>query len=787
MSSEFISKHAVITACRHLRRDSDGSLVPVPAPVVESIPAGYVPVDSFDDLAVARRDNQLAVISHGIPQSSLTLPATPSRVMSLGSRICVAFDSGAAMFIGIDRLNRTLYHIGPRSSQPSVGPFSISLVEADLISADLHRVVLSKQWNESRVLSPADFSKLASAAASAVGELDATAFRRGLIIHPVMVFARLRDSDGRIVRIFSPELLRPTPASALSRTLTLTETNGSSDPLTLTLRSYSLSISASRDWSADYPGCSVEFLAYPFLPMIDPAGRPSVSPRQRADDKHLCTIRLCSGPAAASDDLSTINTAAFIAVADSRRFAPPLILSADPQLSAFPLAARCFNVPRLAAADLKSPARSVPATLAEAYHSSSHAFAGNVAALADDLVLFADTSVSRAPAPSIGDVTASKSSSPGICDAWVAVEFADGSRLVSRSSFADGVPLSLKPFLSYPAPDARSLSIAWWSPVAGHFRIELPLVPDAAGRASVYIHPTGLPFEPPRVNEPFAVPQPLTSPLCFPDTLVAVSASCPSLSLALGRISGGSVIALLPAASRQSSWDYGRSRFIAFTSAGVFSVNVDPARGSMSSSLIDRRCLARAADAVAVPRGVVAVIGSELLLISGSKVSVLASDVAGRVPVWCPDYGGELWLLGPLDTLVLNPDSPSERYTMDFVASRASGQWLSADAEYFLPRHGPGLLVPVCFQAFLPVERHGPGTRRLVDFRARGSFSDLRLNLYRSSLSQPAAAPDLRLIVSGRLIGPLRRAFAAPPASQFFVSLEGLASSRARFYNLSLL
>lgn len=784
MSTTLIPGGAVISVCRNLRPDSDGALVPAPAPAEEVMPEGYTPVGRFGKITVAIRGAELSIISRGLPEFTLTLRDVPREVFDNGNRIFVDFHDSSPVLIGIDHGNRELYYFGLKRGHPYCPDFRFRLSSAGLISADVPSVVLSKQWNESRVLSPSDLSNLSKAASTALSELDNTAARRGLIIHPLVIFARVRDCDGRIVYESSPTLLRPSLNNALPHSVTLSETSGKSNPYTLSVQGYSIIMEGERQWAENYPGGTVQVLASPMFPIVDPDGTPVVTGRQRADQQHLCTVKFATGGAAADDDFATLNVSGFIALADSGRFPYTPVYSDNTKLMKYMAYISCYNLTRAHPRDFVKTSPAAPATVAEAYHSIAHTFSGASVAVGGDVVLMADTTVLRAPAPSPSQVFADVADSPGMWDAWVAVDFADGSRLVSRQTDNVGVPVSVKPYLSYPAPDAVSMTIAWYSPAGGHYRVEVPLTCDSSGRRAVYIHPSGLPFVPPRVNEVFSVPDASDAPLRFADCLVAAVPGCLEYPLALGHITAGSVVALLPAPSRQAAWDYGRSRFWAFTTAGVYMVNVDPRRGSMAVSLYDSRVLADPGDAVALPQGVAAVFGSDLLLFSASGISVLATDVGGRQPSWCDD--GEIWLTGPRDTLVLRPDAPSVRYTMDFVASRGPGPWLSSAGRWYLPAHSSAALVPVCLQVIVPLVRNGPGELRSLILDARGTFSELRVSAYRSSLGQPAPAPDLRLVLKGRVIGSIRRRFLSPPASQFFLTLEGSISLQSRLSKIDI-
>lgn len=780
MKTSVIKPGGAVTECRNLMPDGKGSLIPAPGPATVSLPDGYVPVKRARNMLIARKGRMLSIISNGEPVFTLTLDYDPLDVYEYGNLLLAETPDDNMQLIGIDYSGRKLYAHGPlKGSVPNPNKLSLRFYKSGPVSATVEPVSLSKRWRESGTLSASDISALSASVRRAAESVSKQACRLGNLIHPVLVMGRVRDGKGRIVHEWMPRLFRVPQAEALPMSFQLTEnaSSGTSERKSISTASYRISLEFdSNSWVQAYPGGKLEILASPVFPVFDPSGTPEISPRQRADDPYFCTVKLPVGEAACLSDFSEINLTRFLRLADHEslpwtviyewRLSPGIL-----NFTGLPMYTQNVAV-RRQLDEVKVAPEPKP------YPFWPHSFSASAKALAGDLALWADLTVRRAPVAPFNSFVASSAETQGNWHGYVAVKFADGQVLVDSATGVSSYPSLFNPLLGYPAPDAVSLTLAWWSPSAGHYKQTFRLVSDPSGSRSIYIHPSGLPFALERSTEAFAVPDPVEKRLRFPDRLVATPIDAPWLPVALGNIPAGEILCLLPVAASDGAWDYGRRRFMGFTTAGVYMVRVDPRNASMSVSLVDRRILNKAGYAVATPRGIAAVMDNELVLFSGNRSSTLASDVGDRSPVWCGDCGGEIWLLGTEDVAVVRPDCPGISYYLDGSFIRASaGPWLHGSKGWCLPGHdAPSAMVPVKWQGVMPVRRNRLGHPMLVELNLRGTVSGLNLTLARSYIGKSAPGPDLRLVLNGTLRSPLRRTFFAPPSDEFVANLEGYIS-----------
>ncbi len=777
-----------VIECRNLSCDEDGSLVPVPNPGNVAIPAGYTPVAHIRGRIIALKGSELAVIIRGLPGTPLTLPETPARVSLFGERLLIEMSDGYQMLAGPDLESGTLISYGERAGRRQIYETpQLSFYSEGKCSAEIAAVALSKQWTERRVLSPSDIAHLRSAARQATEALDNESRRKGLLIHPMLFIVRIRDRDGRLIYESEPSLFRVPQSDALPMRVQLSEntTSGTSDPMVISTDAYKVMYEYGREWGETYAGGSFEVLCSPAFPVFDPSGTHAVTGRQRAQDHYLCNVAFAAGDAARMDDFSELDVQSFLHLADADNIPWVKVYASRLRPSTV---SGTFGV---------RPGRVIKASellprssdeVHAVYPSVQHTFTAAAGAVAGDIALRADLKVRRAPVATFRTFVKPGTSGTGLWHGYVAVEFGDGSLLVETASGNDGCPTGVRPMIGYPAPDAVSLTIAWWNPAAGHFYGRFPLVCDGSGRRSVYIHPSGTDFLLQRTAEKFAVPEPEDPVLTFPDRLVATPADDPQLPLACGTIPAGKIICVQPLAGATGAWDYGRRKFLIFTTAGVYTVTVDRNGRSMSVGLTDRRIIGSELDTVALPRGVAAVAEDELVIFEGGQARCAATGVRGCRPVWCAERGGEIWLVGGAETLVVPYGMDGVAYTIGLSLEKTGyAPWLHGADEWYLPAHDSGApMIEVCWKGIIGTERLAPGQLRRMEFTARGTFSDVAVSLSRSFLGAEAPAPELRMIVNGRMAIGLRRPFLCPPCREFVAEVKGKVSVKSVFDSINI-
>lgn len=200
--------------------------------------------------------------------------------------------------------------------------------------------------------------------------------------------------------------------------------------------------------------------------------------------------------------------------------------------------------------------------------------------------------------------------------AMVTVTFGDRRKGVIFSGEFDGAaPQRLWPVLSYPSPDAREMRVGIFS--GGVSRsATFALEPDASGCRAVYIEPGLKQIELPTVSSTQIVDME-SADTDFPDMLAAAPASRP-LDIAVTLRAKGEVQALSVLKTADSSWDYGRCRFVVAGSSGLYSLTVGSGLSSLMLRLLDGRSAAGADSLASADDGVYAALDGAVVHV-GSK------------------------------------------------------------------------------------------------------------------------------------------------------------------------
>lgn len=199
--------------------------------------------------------------------------------------------------------------------------------------------------------------------------------------------------------------------------------------------------------------------------------------------------------------------------------------------------------------------------------------------------------------------------------ATVVVRF-DGRRGVVRTVECDsGCPTALGPVLSYPSPDARSMTVLIWSEGVTR-RFDCELTPDDSGRRAVYVaddlKPVGL-----TAVSAAALVDTEDASESFPDIIAIATAEEPLRPIGIVRHGAGEVMGLEGVPGAEQAWDRGRSRYYAACRGGVLSLAVSGAGGSLSVRTVYNR----------------GVSGPGCMAAGGGEVYVLAEDAGGAVPL----------------------------------------------------------------------------------------------------------------------------------------------------------
>lgn len=423
----------------------------------------------------------------------------------------------------------------------------------------------------------------------------------------------------------------------------------------------------------------------------------------------------------------------------------------------------------------------VAAGTAVARLQAPHGFSARCAARSGDTVLWADLSPLRYagyPLPLLAAATA-----PG--EAWtafVAVDFADGGRSVWTGGGDSGAPLSLGPLLSYPSPDAVSMTIGLTrggSSFCGTF--PLTALPD--GRAAAYVHPSVAPFE--LAPGSCEAPAPVEKACRYSSTVMAADAATPLVALALRDCCGGRVERLLPAAGSTGAWDFGRTRFLAFGHGGIMSVALGSARDSLATGHIDSRRVEHPAAVAPVAAGeVYAVAGGDLVRLTGTKLATVVRSCGYSQIAWIAPHAELLAMAGDdYPAIVLTTATRRLRtYTRSLAPVALLGGIhgaYAATASGVVALHRESAApaaVKWQMRARGPFSRCAGGLPlRRLRLNACGSGLRLRLAVAATSWLAPEPVPTASVELRGRLSTPHELRVAMRPAAAAEITVEGTA------------
>lgn len=375
---------------------------------------------------------------------------------------------------------------------------------------------------------------------------------------------------------------------------------------------------------------------------------------------------------------------------------------------------------------------------------------------------------------------------------FVAVDFADGGRVVRETAASTSAPVTFGPLLSYPAPDATSMTIGL--DVAGEPAVcrTFPLSPSPDGRSALWADPSMKPFAISDECGELTVPEAIDSGASAPDCIVAADAAAPAVALASATGFGAAVRHLLPAAGSTAAWDFGRERVAVFSAAGIFTAALSASRDTIASGRIDSRGVdSREAVAGGSDGDVYVLASGALLRLRGRSVATIEADAGGATALAYDATHRELWLLGadsarvlstalagmpwhtrgfsaataavldtPCGSLLTLPDGVA-----DISREEAAGAEVAWQAEVALPaRFRPRR---VC------LAMKGRGLRLLAAFSAAG-------------LAGAEAMPGLAVSVEGDVADTLRVGLVSRPVRRMRLRLAGKAGADFRINAVEL-
>lgn len=304
----------------------------------------------------------------------------------------------------------------------------------------------------------------------------------------------------------------------------------------------------------------------------------------------------------------------------------------------------------LAAALTKAP--KVPRLL-DVLLAPPHSFTAVCRAEAASTVAWGDITVRRFKGwnPAVFAADSSDKSWRAICTVY----FAHSAKGVTFSAeYSSGAPSKFGPVLSYPSPDATSMTLTVQS--GGRTRSRsFALAPDASGRRACFVAADLKPFGLPESSASIIVDT-ASADLHLPEYIALAPAASPSRPDAYVRLPAR-VEALCTMPQPDSAWEFGRCRFVAAGAAGLVSVGVGAGRRSIALRTLDTRaaggpdCLAAGTDGVyAALAGAVVFVATERRklreIMTGAFTSLAWNGAARELTAtgtdgcatWCADF-----------------------------------------------------------------------------------------------------------------------------------------------------
>lgn len=500
------------------------------------------------------------------------------------------------------------------------GHIRFQATAAGTISETVEARTLSRTYKGTASIKAADATALCNDYVRAYSQVAARAAELGLYIHPVVAWANYYDGRGNFLYRSAPSLVSlPAPGEGLDyRSLFSTDGNVV-QAYSVTAATYKLEAITCGDDDPDV--ARIDIVVSPQFHPCNPAGTGVVTLARQAEADgvfaHVALPGRGLGLRAGSEvsvqrvrrlleRIDGVNTVALSFKASSEAQA---LMVANMRTDG--VAAETTELEKIL---VRKP---VNVGFTDILLSAPNTISASVVSADAQTVLWGDLQVGRFKGFDAFHFAASVSDTPWRC--LMTVFFGGDDTGVTRTTEMESdCPLSLGPLLSYPAPDATAIDIITYS--AGITRRgRFPLTPDASGRHACYISPDFKPFELPQVSAAQIIDV-AQSELRFPNVLAAASLQSP-LALRFHCVAGSDrVEAVSMLSAGDTSWEFGRSRFVAGTAEGLFSVAVGSTK--LSVRHIDFRGIAGPRALASAPGCVFAATSEGLLRIDAGACSV---------------------------------------------------------------------------------------------------------------------------------------------------------------------
>ncbi len=777
---------SLVTRCHNLRPTSTGAALepaPTPAPTGSGdwCPAATVsPGAGQPDITVYTSGNKIALLRGLLPVATVEAGTAPFTFITEGNLLYVVGQATTKVY----RVSAT----GLKAVERPVPRVRFKVSTAAPVAATMGPVTLSRAYLAGETISRSDAGKVSAAASALWRRLDRGARNAGVWWMPALLAARILDSRGRCVYVSAP-FYAMGPVEAFDGTMHLSSSDGRRTAgLEVTAPAWSINLEVDDLGSAG--GYVCEVLATPMLQRVDPSAGFDVSLRRRADDSSFCTVTGIAGPAACRPGVPRDRVAALERLAGAFD-SYATVLSRRTLLPGADGVARIAVEPSAsgsAAADIASLTRHVDHNrIPMPWLGAPHSIGAAAVAAGPSSMLLVSPGVTPFRGYLPEEMAAVTDSSAGTWHALCCVTFDDGSTSVVTSEGTGDCPLSFGPVLSYPSPRAVSLYIAVRN-ASGVRSGTFPLTPDPDNRRALYVDPSLAPVCLPDEPEAYVIPSHLPAVWNYEGYIAVAPAGDAGNPVVAVNPVPGQVEAAVPAQYRQASWDYGRSRFLLFTGAGVCSVVVPASRNSLSMSVIDSRVLQSSRAIVDAGEAIYAVLSGELVKIAGGRLTTLRR--CDKVKALAFDRKrGELWLIsasGPVEVMSV---ADGTRYTLglELVPEQTvtvSGRSYVNNGSGYMEVGKDGLFIRLDVAWERKVEGSGARQCRLrADMT--GPVTEMTVAASRNILNRAAPGCEASITIEGNVKSPVSRRFHTRGRGHV-LTLVGSAGPGFLFRNLSI-
>lgn len=377
-------------------------------------------------------------------------------------------------------------------------------------------------------------------------------------------------------------------------------------------------------------------------------------------------------------------------------------------------------------------------------------------------------------------------------DGWqgrVEVYGTAGLMATNNSSGTGAIPTAFGPVLAYPDSSATEMRLYVRSVDDGTtLTRRFALAPSADGRYACWIAPN---LAPVILTDSVATLPSYEAPtrgLTLYGSVMASEPAMPLMASSCLKVCASPIVALMPAVRSQSSWDFSRGHFYAFSRSGVYAVSASASRRLTSASLLDVRGVDAGIRPAFTPVGVIAATNNQLLCVAGARATTLMR-LPGITHLGYDAAQDRLWISGSYMPLA-SVDIDSRQLTLHHgfsdgdvaVASLSDTAYIISDGENGsllkadpTPGEASARHIEWRWHTRLPDRSKIRG----IEIHLTASAFDGSVTLWAGDRNQHAApmAEVCRLGLSGTIVSPVVARIAMPKRACVAVSIEGDASA----------